>query len=82
MDTFYVGQQFDDFQSVLLTKRGYELASKIVLVKAGSHKLKDGGDFARSKVYDRIAFTRAKRENLKVMELVKYPHTNPTVHSW
>lgn len=56
MDSFNVGKQYNDFESLLLAKRNYEVASNCILVICGSNKLKGVGDFVDSKVYDRLYF--------------------------
>ena len=47
MNCFESNQTFDSYESILIAKKQYEVASNTILSVTGSHKLKGDGEFVK-----------------------------------
>lgn len=56
MQYFQLNAQFDDFKSLLATKKLYESASNSLLVTGGSKKLIGDSALSRAVVYENIVY--------------------------
>lgn len=52
---FVVDQEFDSFEDLLKTKKEYEVANNIVLVRRDTHLLKGEGDIVKKIMYSRLS---------------------------